>query len=682
MSTLLVSARLMRFARYVIPAGSPGKIAERLFRRASAARSAGHYLAAGILYEEALRFTPGLGRVHVQAGHMFKEAGDFEQAEVHYRRAYELMPDNPDLALQFGHFYKLSGRPDEAMEAYRRALALAPGWPDAADELATLEQSGNNRKTQATERENSVDFDDDREWLVSELLPRAAAPADRTYRNTLHVHQIGGRRKRTRWGMMAMLSGVEAVRGYCISPTPVNDLQILIDEVVLYSGPVHGFDLAGSNGQRKYVFNLWLDFSAFAPGRYEIEIRCTNAKRQVHTHRQNVAVQTPSPEGAYRDSDGFVTIDPSDPRPIVDQVNARPSMVRKATRALLDTPRPSILIQRVDQLGDLVASVPAIRHLRALLPGATLVAMLSPANVELGRTLELFDAIVVADCPEDALSGRRFMPLAAQKALRNALAPYRFDLAIDLCENGWSRPLMRLSGAPVLYGFRTAEAAWLSADVTGASHDPINGHENASHSAKIVALVAWLGAIIQRHDVPIPLVEDSRNRLGSYGICQGRRYVVLHCGARLAFSRWPGFGVLAGMLLEQTDLHVIAMTETSDTADDFAPEHAGSSRLHLMSGKMPFEDFDALLANAAVFVGNDSGPKHLAALRGTPTVSIHMARLNWNEWGQSEGMIVSRRVPCAGCGIHNAPEECGQNFACITHIRPDEVLDAVMRLLA
>jgi ADP-heptose:LPS heptosyltransferase len=80
----------------------------------------------------------------------------------------------------------------------------------------------------------------------------------------------------------------------------------------------------------------------------------------------------------------------------------------------------------------------------------------------------------------------------------------------------------------------------------------------------------------------------------------------------------------------------------------------------------------------SVFVGNDSGPKHLAALRGANVVSIHLARNNWNEWGQeNNGYIVSRRVPCAGCSIHHDPEECGKGFPCITNISAEEVYGAI-----
>jgi ADP-heptose:LPS heptosyltransferase len=98
--------------------------------------------------------------------------------------------------------------------------------------------------------------------------------------------------------------------------------------------------------------------------------------------------------------------------------------------------------------------------------------------------------------------------------------------------------------------------------------------------------------------------------------------------------------------------------------------------------RLPFDDFDALLSFCAVFVGNDSGPSHLASLRGAGVVNLFLARHNWNEWGhENRGYIISRKVPCAGCGVYFDPEECGKGFACIVNISPKEVFASVMTLL-
>jgi len=46
------------------------------------------------------------------------------------------------------------------------------------------------------------------------------------------------------------------------------------------------------------------------------------------------------------------------------------------------------------------------------------------------------------------------------------------------------------------------------------------------------------------------------------------------------------------------------------------------------------------------------------------------------------GVIISRKVPCAGCGIDYDVDECGKDYACIVKISPEEVFDTVIALLS
>ena len=110
-------------------------------RRADAARDDREYIKAALLYEKVLSRAPDDAGIHVQCGHMFKEAGELDRAEQHYSRARVLTPNDPDLALQLGHFYKIAGRLDEAELSYRRAAQLMPGAAEPVDELAGLLQN-------------------------------------------------------------------------------------------------------------------------------------------------------------------------------------------------------------------------------------------------------------------------------------------------------------------------------------------------------------------------------------------------------------------------------------------------------------------------------------------------------------------------------------------------------------
>jgi tetratricopeptide (TPR) repeat protein len=58
-----------------------------LINRARRARAEKNYSEAASLYERALKIWPFAGAVHIQCGHMHKEAGNFGQAAAHYRRA-------------------------------------------------------------------------------------------------------------------------------------------------------------------------------------------------------------------------------------------------------------------------------------------------------------------------------------------------------------------------------------------------------------------------------------------------------------------------------------------------------------------------------------------------------------------------------------------------------------------
>jgi ADP-heptose:LPS heptosyltransferase len=521
------------------------------------------------------------------------------------------------------------------------------------------------------------------EDLAPELAPAPADAGRRTRIDGVHIPRLSTRRERSRWGLIPTLRGVEALRGYCISKLPIMELQILLDGQVIDKAPVQSFPLESPvGGQWKYVFNAWVDFSRFEAGLHRMTLRFMAGPAEVRSHVEHVVVAPRRTEADFPDSDGVVEVSVSDPRSVEAQIRAHPSMVRSARRSLLARPPRKILVLRTDQLGDLVVSIPALRRLREIFAEARIVGLLTPANAELAQSLQLFDEIVVIDFPEDEQERRRTMPMDAQKALRDRLGPYRFDLAIDLGLGAASRPLLLLSGARFLYGFEGDEWPWLSAGFRGGARDSWNGNEATAHSNRLLALIEPLAGFLGSKAEVVRPSDLSPSLLVPLGLAVGAPYAVLHAGARLAFSRWPHFPQLAALVLERTDLRVVLVTDGSQLMGALPESLVASDRLTLLDGRLPFNTFDALLSFCAVFVGNDSGPKHLAALRGSPVVSVHSSRINWNEWGQeASGSIISRRVPCAGCGLSYDDNECGKDFSCIRDISVEEVFSAMTQLL-
>ena len=227
-----------------------------------------------------------------------------------------------------------------------------------------------------------------------------------------------------------------------------------------------------------------------------------------------------------------------------------------------------------------------------------------------------------------------------------------------------------------------ADWPWLHVAVDARTHDLKNGLAVAPQSSKILALVEGVAALLSSRGEILPRPGLSRHRLASVGIAPDARFVVLHTGARIAFSRWPYFAELCAELMRHTDRTVALIDEDGHAHNHLPAALQGAPRLILIAARLAIDDFDALLTFCDVFVGNDSGPKHLAALRGAEVVSIHSARINWSEWGQEQtGVTISRRVPCAGCALFHDADECGRDYVCVTGIAPHEVCAAVLARL-
>jgi heptosyltransferase III len=88
----------------------------------------------------------------------------------------------------------------------------------------------------------------------------------------------------------------------------------------------------------------------------------------------------------------------------------------------------------------------------------------------------------------------------------------------------------------------------------------------------------------------------------------------------------------------------------------------------------------AVLERAAIFIGHDSGPMHLASSTGIPCVSIFAARDKpgvWFPFGNEESVFYNN-TPCSDCRLSVCIE---QKMLCIYSIKPEEVQQRILSLL-
>lgn len=150
----------------------------------------------------------------------------------------------------------------------------------------------------------------------------------------------------------------------------------------------------------------------------------------------------------------------------------------------------------------------------------------------------------------------------------------------------------------------------------------------------------WTG--LPRGPIPRARVVPQRDaaeavaaRLARAGIAAGAAYCVMQPGARLAEMRWPAakFAAVARRLRERHGIAGVVNLGAGDAAvaNDVRREMRDCAAI---LGALDLRELIALIAGARIFVGNDSGPAHVAAATGRPSVVIYGATnpAQWHPW--------------------------------------------------
>jgi ADP-heptose:LPS heptosyltransferase len=142
---------------------------------------------------------------------------------------------------------------------------------------------------------------------------------------------------------------------------------------------------------------------------------------------------------------------------------------------------------------------------------------------------------------------------------------------------------------------------------------------------------------------------------------------------------------LINQLIELENIHVIIIgaPEDAELGEKVLKDVVNRKAVWSLIGKIKLNALPALLSRCALFVGNNSGPQHIAAGLGVPTVGIHSGVVDAREWGPRgpNAIALQRAMTCSPC-YHARLEDCGRALACLRGLLPADVAAACQRLLA
>ncbi|MGE5244767.1 MAG: glycosyltransferase family 9 protein [Betaproteobacteria bacterium] len=362
-----------------------------------------------------------------------------------------------------------------------------------------------------------------------------------------------------------------------------------------------------------------------------------------------------------------------------------------SSRAIATSPISRILLLRLRLIGDVVFTTPAVRALRRRFPDAHLAYLVEPAAAPVVALNPHLDEVIVA--PRAGGPGQ----LLADVALGRRLHAARYDLAIDFHGGPRSSLLAWLSRARVRIGYRVTGRAWMYTHRV-ARPRALRPRHSVENQWDLLAPLAIAPPTRASDPVEMPpdpdAVRSVATRLAGAGFGVGDRLVIDHDSAGNPFRRWPQthFVVLARGLAADDERRRVIVTSGPSEAEAAragierarAGLEAGVRDRIVSCGEFSIAELRALADRAALFIGGDSGPLHVAATSRVPIVGLYGPTLPvrsdpWRDPACLAESLGVETLPCRPCDQRRCDPG---DFRCLTWIAPEQVMEAAERLLS
>jgi heptosyltransferase II len=336
-----------------------------------------------------------------------------------------------------------------------------------------------------------------------------------------------------------------------------------------------------------------------------------------------------------------------------------------------------VLLRLPNWLGDVVLCTPALAALRAARPDLELHALVKPS----------------VRAAVEGLPG-----LASVRLLRRtdgrgtwsearALRREGFAAALVFPKGFREALLVRLAGIPVRAGLDTDRRAFLLTHAVSFTRE----HWHLHHARQFAMVLGPLGIALGAEGLSFPLSQTDRQEASSVLAETGIAgpFAAFHITASKAPRAWHAarFGAVAAALEREHGLRTVFVGAPADAAVHREAMDACPSAVDL-AGRTSLRGMAAVLERSALFVGNDSGPMHVAAAVGAKVVAVFGPGAPWKTAPYvppERHRVVYAAFPCSPCRqafFRDCKPSAAMKPPCLEAISPEIVLGACGELLS
>jgi heptosyltransferase-2 len=324
-----------------------------------------------------------------------------------------------------------------------------------------------------------------------------------------------------------------------------------------------------------------------------------------------------------------------------------------------------ILIRGPNWVGDAVLAIPAMKALREHFPHAELTLFVRPWVAGLFTSAPFVDHVWSEAKPAG---------VGAWARITRSIRERRFDLAVLFPNSFESALMMFFGGVPQRVGYATDGRRWI---LTKAIAPPAGSRHQVHY---YLDLVKALSCGTERPSIEIHATSEERRTarelLAAEGIPAMAPFLVLNAGAAYGSAkRWheDRFAHVADILAQEFALHVALIgSETERPIADVIRARMKTAGA-VLNGRTSLETLIGLLAESSLMITNDSGPMHIAAALGIPTVAIFGStdeRVTGPYGARTR--IVKHAVECSPCLLR----ECPIDHRCMNGVTVEDVCRA------
>jgi predicted lipopolysaccharide heptosyltransferase III len=350
-----------------------------------------------------------------------------------------------------------------------------------------------------------------------------------------------------------------------------------------------------------------------------------------------------------------------------------------------------ILLIRLRLIGDVVFTTPAIGAIRRRFPDARIAYLVENPAEPVVRHHPALDEVIVLERPRGLARWKYDLRLARQ------LRAERFDVVVDFHGGPRSGWLTWATRAPQRIGYDLPGRRWSYTTRVRWSRSLVPPRHSVLNQWALLEPLGIGPPDRARDAVTMAADGDATDRvsqrLDAAGVDRDATVIVMHVSAGNPFRRWPAASFAStAALLASADVRrriIITSGPSESAAAEAVANHARqlageSAGAILRTGEFDLAELKALVDRAALYIGGDSGPLHIAGTTRTPIVALFGPTLPersmpWRDPSIGAIAVDAGPLPCRPCHQrHCVPGD----FRCLTMISPNMVVDAAERLLA